>query len=244
MKISRNSYLVLAAFALLLLALLLVFRPKNPEFQPSVGHSVDHERRAAPAPSPSSSSPVGEAMPAENGAAKQTTARGETPESASGPAKTRASHRDEVVTSSGKRKTLIDSAATATDQPPWPEGPRLFAEVESSTRRYVNLRPDDYGEMPRVRAEPNERLEVRMTFPEGETGEKIHVELPNGGAFADSDVRGRIYMLPENHTLILPFLADDAQGYCNLKIHHRGHSRSLPVWVGELPETAKLDPES
>lgn len=158
-----------------------------------------------------------------------------------GPEKTRASRRDEVVDAAGKRKTQIDPMASWTDQPAWPEGPKMYAEVETSSRRYINLRPDDIGEMPRVRAEAEERLELKLTFPEGEPGEKIHVELPNGGAFADTEARGRVYVLPKNRTLSFPFIADDTRGHCNVKLHHRGHSRSLPVWVGELPEFATAD---
>jgi hypothetical protein len=127
--------------------------------------------------------------------------------------------------------------ASWSELPAWPEGPRLFAEVETSSRRYVNLRPDDVGELPRVRAEAEERIELRVNFPDGEPGEKIYIEIPNGGAFADSDAKGRVFELPENRTLSFPYLTDDSRGYCNVKLRHRGHTRSLPVWVGALPET-------
>jgi hypothetical protein len=158
-----------------------------------------------------------------------------------GPSVTRANRRDTAVSPDGVRKVVVDPIASWDDQPPWPEGPKLFAEVETSTRRYVNLRPDDVGEMPRVRAKSGEKLEIKISIPEGEPGEKIHVELPNGGKFADSDVRGRIYALPDNRTLSFDYLADDARGHCNVKLLHCGHTRSLPVWVGELPEPATAD---
>jgi hypothetical protein len=160
-----------------------------------------------------------------------------------GPAATRATRRDTDVSADGVRRTVIDPMASWPELPAWPEGPRLFAEVETSSRRYVNLRPDDVGEMPRVRAGAEERIELRVNFPDGEPGEKIHVELPNGGSFADSDARGRVFILPENRTLSFPYITDDARGHCNVKLRHRGHNRSLPVWVGELPETAPTTPD-
>lgn len=142
-----------------------------------------------------------------------------------------------VLSASGERKQLIDPMASWSDLPAWPEGPRLFAEAETGSRRYVNLRPDDVGEMPRIRAEAEERIELRVTFPDGDPGEKIHVELPNGGSFADSEVKGRILLLSENRTLDFTYITDQVQGYCNVKLRHRGHTRSLPVWVGELPSS-------
>jgi hypothetical protein len=99
----------------------------------------------------------------------------------------------------------------------------------------VNLRPDDVGVLPRVLADAEERIELRVNFPEGEPGEKIFVELPNGGAFADTKAMGRVFELPENLTLSFPYITDEARGHCNVKLRHRGHTRSLPIWVGELP---------
>lgn len=158
-----------------------------------------------------------------------------------GPSVTRSRQRETVVSPSGKRLVVTDPMASWNELPAWPEGPRLFAEVDTASRRYVNLRPDDAGEMPRIRAEAEERIELRVNFPEGEPGEKIFVELPNGGSFADSDARGRVLELPENRTLSFPYITDDERGHCNVKLRHRGHTRSLPIWIGELPEPPEPD---
>lgn len=225
---------VFAAIALLLWR---ANSPEQPKHASKTRTGANREASAVPAVSA-----VREELPsAEASGSKQTSAGAVTPDSTSGPEKTRASRRDEVVDASGKRRTQVDPMASWTDQPAWPEGPKMYAEVETSSRRYINLRPDDIGEMPRVRADAEERMELKLTFPEGEPGEKIHVELPNGGTFADSEARGRVYVLPENRTLSFAYLADDSRGHCNVKFLHRGHTRSLPVWVGELPEFATAD---
>lgn len=152
------------------------------------------------------------------------------------PAVTRSSRRNTVVSPDGVRRTVIDPMASWENTPPWPEGPKLYAQVETSTRRYVNLRPDDVGDMPRVYAEAEERIELSVSFPDGEPGEKIFLELPNGGSFPDSDQFGRVLELPANRTLTFPYVTDESRGHCNVMIRHRGHSRSLPIWVGESPE--------
>jgi hypothetical protein len=140
-----------------------------------------------------------------------------------------------TTTASGVRKQLIDPMASWTEQPAWPEGPRMFAEVETAGKRYVNLRPDDVGEMPRIQIAAQEQINITISVPDGDPGEKIHVELPNGGSFTDSESKGRIFILSENRTLAFPYTTDRVLGYCNVKLRHRGHTRSLPIWVGELP---------
>ncbi len=126
--------------------------------------------------------------------------------------------------------------ASWSDQPPWPEGPRLYAEVETSSKKYINLRPDDYVVMPRIQTAPGELLEIKITLPESEPGEKIHVELPNGGSFSDSEVVGRIYDIEVGKSFSFSIFADDARGNCNVKMRHQGHTRSIPLWVGEPEE--------
>lgn len=153
-----------------------------------------------------------------------------------GPAVTRAALRDTVVTSTGVRKRLIDPMASWTELPPWPEGPQLYADVETPSTRYVNLRPDDIGEMPRIHAEAGDRLELKVSIPTADPGEKIHIELPNGGSFADTQAIGRVLNLSDKRTLTFEFLADESRGYCTVKFRHRGHTRSLPVWVGAPEE--------
>lgn len=199
--------------------------------------SRDVPRSESPAFLPDGSAPASSptfAKPAESSASAEM----------EGPTATRASRRREAVSPDGIRRTVVDPMASWAELPAWPEGPRLFAEVDTGTRRYVNLRPDDVGELPRIRAKAKERIELRVNFPEGEPGEKIHVELPNGGSFADSEAKGRVFTLPENRTLSFPYITDDAGGHCNVKLRHRGHTRSLPVWIGELPEPATADSES
>lgn len=126
--------------------------------------------------------------------------------------------------------------ASWSDQPPWPEGPRLYAEVETSSKKYINLRPDDYGALPRIHTDPGELLEIKITLPESEPGEKIHVELPNGGSFSDMDVVGRIYDIEAGKSFSFSIFADDVRGNCNVKMRHQGHTRSIPLWVGEPEE--------
>lgn len=226
---------LLAVLFLLLAAAAIFWKTTRPDppadpRNAAAGAGDTPRRDAPPAGSAISPSDANPREPRKPGEAAATTDR-------QGPAVTKATRRDSVTSPDGTRRTIIDPMASWSELPAWPEGPRLFAEVDTGSRRYVNLRPDDVGEMPRIRAEAEERIELRVNFPDGEPGEKIFVELPNGGSFADSDAQGRVFELPENLTLSFPYVTDDARGHCNVKLRHRAHTRSLPIWVGELPET-------
>lgn len=143
-----------------------------------------------------------------------------------------AAQKRTIVTASGVRKELIDPMAGWEDLPPWPEGLRLYAQVETADKRYVNLRPDDVGELPRVEAEAEEMMEITVSIPEADPGEKLYVELPNGGRFPDQEAVGRMVFLGSNRTVPLKIITDESRGHCNVKIIHRGQTRSLPIWVG------------
>lgn len=216
---------------LALIAIAVIFRPDGDGQPPAASPPAPASKHQATAPAPDSLPSSGE----NKGSAPGKAVAANDSNTPTGPATTKAKRRDTAVSPDGIRRSIIDPMALWPEQPAWPEGPRLFAEVDTTSRRYVNLRPDDAGEMPRIRAEAEERIELRVNFPEGEPGEKIHVEIPNGGSFADTKARGRVLILPENLTLSFPYITDDSRGHCNVKLRHRGHTRSLPVWVGELP---------
>jgi hypothetical protein len=203
---------------------------------------------------PSSAGPGGSSFPAysqqdsavlgstRDGAAsaQNAVASGKQPDD-EGPSLTRSRQRDGLAPSSQGRKILVDPMATWDSPPPWPEGPRLYAEVETSTRRYVNLRPDDVGELPRIQTSASERIELRIHFPDGLPGEKIFIEIPNGGSFPGLNSFGIVRLLPEDRRISIPYITDDDRGYCTIALRHRGHTRSLPIWVGELPELFPSD---
>ena len=225
----------LAVLVILLIAAVVTWKvtrptpPADPRTT-AAGEGETPRRDAPPAGSADSPSDANPREPKKPGEATASTDN-------QGPAVTKSTRRESVTSPDGVRRTISDPMASWQDLPPWPEGPRLFAEVDTGTRRYVNLRPDDVGVLPRIRAEAEEEIDLRVNFPEGEPGEKIFVELPNGGAFTDTDAKGRVFTLPENRTLSFAYLTDDTRGHCNVKLRHRGHTRSLPVWVGELPES-------
>ena len=158
-----------------------------------------------------------------------------------GPAVTRANrNRDAALTPSGGRKSVIDPMAAWKDQPAWPDGPRLFAEVETTGKRYVNLRPNEIGLLPRLNVAAGELLKITLALPESDPGDSIYLEIPNGGAFPAEASRGKILKVAQNRSIVFDYNADSSRGNCTVHIRQAGHTRTLPLWVGE-PEAIAND---
>lgn len=159
------------------------------------------------------------------------------------PDMTKASNRENSMTNR-KRLSVIDPMASWSEQPPWPEGPQLYAEVETRGKKYINLRPNDMGLMPQINVAPSEPLRITLQMPDSTVGERIHVELPNGGKFSDQEATGRILSVSGNRSIHFQIEADETMGNCTVHIRHSGHTRTLPLWVGEQPVLASGDDES
>ena len=162
----------------------------------------------------------------------------------SGAAEGASTRRERRTGASSARKTVVDPLASWSEVPAWPEGPRLFAEVETSRKRYVNLRPNDLGLMPRLEVEANEPLKISLTLPEGAAGDTIYVEIPNGGRFPDAELMGKSLAVDGKGRVAFDFIADESRGHCTVHIRQNGHTRTLPLWVGEPEAFVREDPAS
>lgn len=130
------------------------------------------------------------------------------------------------------KKPIKDILASWEIQSPWPEGPRLMVDVESSDTRYVNLRPNEQGIMPRLYVKTQETLQVKLSMPDSHPGETIFLELPNGGTFPDQELRGKTLLVSDHKTINFTINASALRGHCTISIRQAGHTRTLPLWVG------------
>lgn len=140
-------------------------------------------------------------------------------------------------------KSVIDPTASWQETPPWPEGPKLYAEVETGNRRYINLRPNDIGLLPKLSVKAREIVDISLQLPDATPGELIHIELPNGGRFPDEKMNGRMLAVAENHTVTFQVEADDEAGNCTIHIRQAGHTRTIPLWIGDPPKLVVSDDE-
>ncbi len=94
------------------------------------------------------------------------------------------------------------------------------------------MRPNNRGIMPTVELATNESVLIKLQFPENRPGDRIHVELVDGGYFTDSEKPGRILTLAENRTAEVTISSDDRPGHLKLYVRQSGHTRVLPFWTG------------
>lgn len=127
---------------------------------------------------------------------------------------------------------VVNVEAGMDETPPWPDGPRVMAEVATESKRYINLRPNDLGIMPTLNIGANESMVIRLNFPDNSPGDSIYVELADGGVFGDSDKAGQVRKLGDVKTLEIPLSADERVGILKLLVRQNGHTRVLPFWVG------------
>jgi hypothetical protein len=139
------------------------------------------------------------------------------------------------------RISVVDPMASWRETPPWPDGPKLVAEVESSSKRYINLRPNDMGIMPMLNVDLQETLSVRLSLPENQPGDAIYLELPNGGNFPGEELRGKTMVVSDARTLEFQMNAAAVRGNCTIYIRQAGHTRTLPLWIGEPNATLSED---
>lgn len=141
-----------------------------------------------------------------------------------------------------KRLATVDMSLPPDEATPQ-QGPQLFAELRTLSKRHVNLAPNHLGIMPRIRVAPREPMLVTLTLPDASPGDRLVAELSDGGRFDDIEEPGRVYTIGKSKTVEIRFEASEQAGHCNLAILQNGHSRTLPLWVGAVPELATGDPE-
>lgn len=229
---------LLAVLVLLLAAAAITWKLTRPSTDPQ---SASQSDLRTPASRPTL--PAGAPDTAAAGPKTDSGAAGGSEPNSQAPAVTKATRRDTVTSPDGTRRTVIDPMASWKELPAWPEGPRLFAEVNTASHRYVNLRPNDIGLLPQLNVEPVEMLDITLQMPESTPGDTIHIELPNGGNFPDAKAMGRLLTVAANRTVNFRIEADETPGNCTVHIRQSGHTRTLPLWIGEPPAIAASDDE-
>lgn len=222
---SKRFYYV---FLILVVLLIIFFLSPQTWMNADGPTSSQSGKGSTPSPKHSSASAAAGAKGAQQAASKNAANTAELSTSIEPKPNTSASRRS-IPTA---KKPIKDILASWEIQSPWPEGPRLMVDVESSDTRYVNLRPNEQGIMPRLHVKALETLQVTLSMPESNPGETIFLELPNGGTFPDQELRGKTLLVGENKTINFTMSVSAMRGHCTISIRQAGHTRTLPLWVG------------
>ncbi len=160
---------------------------------------------------------------------------------ADAPAVVKTKRADRGVMPDRSKLPVVDLMKSSSETPAWPDGPQMFAEVSSETKRFINLRPNNVGIMPTVNIGTEESVAIRLDFPEGAAGDRIFLELVDGGYFLNTDKPGQVLTLDQSKKLEVSISSDDRVGDCKLFMRQSGHTRVLPFWVGSPLPLAQSD---
>ncbi|HEY5743350.1 MAG TPA: hypothetical protein VIS99_12505 [Terrimicrobiaceae bacterium] len=116
-------------------------------------------------------------------------------------------------------------------------GDRAIAAVSYAGRKY-SLQPTQYGFFDRVLIEQSAKVPVQVTYPDGEPGEKVIVEVEDGGQL-DNDSILAVQSLDDQKRLAFVFQATDQTGIFRVTLRKGGDVKTLNFWAGpELPVAA------
>lgn len=117
------------------------------------------------------------------------------------------------------------------------EGQRAVADISFGGRKY-SLKPAQYGIFDQILVEPSSRIPVQVTYPDGEPGEKVIVEVEDGGRL-DNDSILAIQSLDDEKRLAFVFRTTAQTGLFRVTLRKGADVKTLNFWAGpELPVAA------
>ncbi|HEY5893346.1 MAG TPA: hypothetical protein VIT91_08960 [Chthoniobacterales bacterium] len=116
-------------------------------------------------------------------------------------------------------------------------GDRAVAAVSYAGRKY-SLQPTQYGFFDRVLIGPSAKVPVQVTYPDGEPGEKVIVEVEDGGQLDNNSILA-VQALDDEKRLAFVFQATDQTGIFRITLRKGDDVKTLNFWAGpELPVAA------
>jgi hypothetical protein len=139
------------------------------------------------------------------------------------------------------RNPQVNNGATTAPSPhetvilSYPEKPELNGEMAEATvsaggKNYV-LQPNQIGNFQRVYVEPGAIVPVKVTYPEGEAGEKLIIQAEDGGRL-DSGKPVNVDELDQNKSLTFKFLLTNQIGVHRVTLRKGADVKTLDFWVG------------
>lgn len=92
------------------------------------------------------------------------------------------------------------------------------------------------GWFPTVRVEAGERVDVVVSYPDGEIGEEVVVQAEDGGVLDGGKTGGKmadVVALDGKRQLAFGFSASEQRGTHKVRLVRMGEQRLLDFWVGE-----------
>ena len=120
-----------------------------------------------------------------------------------------------------------------------PGGDEPHEEVRAGVQvgnRRIKLEPIHAGTFETVFLEERDTAKVAVTYPQGQAGDAVHVEILDGGSFADAKGSGQLKRLDGNGSLSFAYVPTGERGMARVSLRKGAQINIVDFWVGEPPE--------
>lgn len=109
-------------------------------------------------------------------------------------------------------------------------GKPLIVSVEVGVNQTPALVPNQIGEFPRVYVKPNQKVSIRLRFPEALPGAKAAVSVEDGGYVGDKKPASAL-VLDDNRESSFDFTAGADSGQYRVVVRQGADTRILVLWA-------------
>lgn len=113
---------------------------------------------------------------------------------------------------------------------PFCPGKPLIAQVEVGAKQTPALVPNQVGVFPRVYMKPNQKVEIRLRFPEAEPGARAAVSVEDGGYIGDQKPAAAL-TLDQNREGAFEFTSGTSHGQYRVVVRQGADTRILVLWA-------------
>lgn len=109
-------------------------------------------------------------------------------------------------------------------------GKPLLARVEVNSKFTPDLLPNQVGVIPRVYIKPNQKVSIRLRFPEAEPGARAAVSVEDGGFVGDNKPAAAL-TLDEKREGAFEFTSGASPGQYRVVVRQGAETRILVLWA-------------
>lgn len=139
-------------------------------------------------------------------------------------------------TTGGSSADTVGAATRATVQSselstPAPAGEQTIATVTNDGAQR-SLTPNEIGHFPRVYIKANQTVPVEVSYPDGQLGDPVVIQVEDGGAL-DNALAAKVDKLDSLKKIAFKFTANADLGVYRIVLRKGADLRVLDFWVGD-----------
>jgi cytoskeletal protein RodZ len=141
------------------------------------------------------------------------------------------SNTSTVVPSAPATPQLVSTVAGHKVEYP---GQFVQAVIQANGKSY-ELTPNQMGNFERVYVAPKDKVQVQVSYPQGQAGDAVAVEVEDGGNL-NKDQMSEVAKLDEQKTIQFQFQTTGQEGIYRIALRNGPDVKIVNVWAGQEPQ--------